>query len=844
MFSLIILSLLIACGCSSGGDSPITPDISSSNANAADSGSSRMLWGMWNIQIDKPSGAIDIVPLRSASFNANVQHFLSPPFSPVHLMQVKILPGSDIASGFLLLEISFTHPFQGAYQFRGFDVRGIFMADGTFPSSHDPDIRYGNAQNNEAHLLNPDGYTRFWNATEFTDPMPLLSFKPGALGNDLDPSATLNPYKYFADDLDANGDVADLPPETRGVFSPDGIPRKRIYEIQFPVNGSPSILFNYAIDASWALPDPGGEPDYPVESFPPEAQCQEAYHLSVNTSGTTAWYEDGDSGGSVNLAIEVFDWQAPVNPSGVSGEVTAIWVESPVLASPINILPLATITPGTQTTSSVFEVELTDGDLNLTASGTFSLLGSVESADPTTYQPQLDGGDSFIYPDAPLAAYFMCTVKISGPVVDFTLIEPNGGEVWIVGTSQDILWTGGAGVENVKLEYSYDDFTSDIQEITASTSNTGSYNWNPIPDYQYETVKVRVSDATDPLIYDDSDEYFTITEQCNFTDAPTYTDFEQTDVVWSTGYDFMQIDSTRIVSCRPSSDGAEEFYPWLAVYNDSDYSAPVDIFQVPGWAYPYRPWCFQVDSNDRVFFFMDDEYPSDHGCRFDTIYYIQWNGTEFVETSLASIDISSWLDSGEDGGKIWMDSNDDLYVVTTWGKMIKLDHTTDYTTGEELFDLVDDPDYQQGKELGFFLAEDINTFFIYTGYDTDGCSYGNCRAIHSVSYDGTVLAQETDIWNGIHDRSGYISGGIAADGDCRLIAIDGHINAGLSIIRYDYALEQNASNHVPMPDLTWPTMAGNTAHFEDDGTIRFNTDAWTLMQLTTKLLFFDTPGDW
>ncbi len=947
--SFVIIILLVACGCSTGGGGPVIPDMSSPDAvnnSQDDSGSSRMLWGMYEVQIDKLSGEVEILPLRGVMFNANIQQFLSPPYSPVHLMSVKILSGSNLGTGDLNLEIGLNHPFAGINYYRGFDVRGIFIADGTQPSDHDSNIRYGCAESNEAYMRNPDGYTRWWNATEFTDPMPLLSYKPGKLGTDPDPSATLNPYKYFADDVAYEGEVADLPPETRGVFSPDGQPHRRNYKIQFPVNGTPSYLFNYAIDASWDAPDPSGDPEYPIDSFPPGAQCQEAYHVTLDTSGTTAWYDGGNSGGSVILELEIFDWQALSNLSGVVGEVAAIWVESPVLTSPINILPLAIVSPGSQTTSSIFEAALSDGDLNLTASGTFSLLGSVESADPTTYQPQLDGGESFIFPDGPLAAYFMGTVNIGGATLDLTITQPNGGEIWGEGTSQEITWTGGAGIDNVTLQYSKDDFTGDTNtiatdilnsgsfpwdpvpddpsetvkvrvfesgnpanyddsddyftitgspfeiiqpnggeqwvignaydiewtggseaenvmleyskddfvsdvEIVASTPNTGSFNWNPIPDDPSDTVKVRVSDVDNALFFDDSDDYFEITDQCMFSDAPTYDTYEETDVTWSSGYHFMQIDSNRIVANRYYDEGDASF-PWLAVYNDSDYSSQVDTFNVPGWSYPNRPWAFEVDSNDRIFFFMANENTT-AGSRFNAFHYVDWvwntDHYEFNESSFTSFDISSFLDSGEDGDDIWLDSNDDLYVLTDEGKVIKFDHTDSYN-GTELFDLDGNPEFQSGWQIDFFLAEEVNAFFIYTGYSTEN----KHRAIQKVSYDGTVLDKDMDIFSGItlSGECGTYTGGIAADGDCRLVVIDGHImhTPNLVIIRYDYNLGQKAWTGCNLPNLSPPPdfllfQPGNTIHFDDDGRIRFNDGGWWadgFMQ--TQLAFFNTPSDW
>jgi len=846
LYPLSIVALLLACGCSTEGGGPMIPDLSSPDGVCAPqdaSISSRSLWGIYQVDINKLSGDVEILPVRGATFNANVQQFLSPPYSPVHLMTVLILPGSNMSKGDLNLEIGLNHPFTGMNFYKGFDVRGIFLADGSQMGTHDSHIRYGSADSNQAYMRNPDGYTRWWNPSEFTDSMPLLSYKPGKLGTDPNPSATLNPYKYFADDVAIDGDVAGLSPGTRGVFSPNGQPHKRIYKIQFPVNGTPSFQFNYAIDASWEAPDASGDPDYPVDSFPPGAQCQEAYHVTLDTSGTNAWCDDGSTGGSVNLSIEIFDWQALTNPVGVTGEVAAIWVESPVLASPVNILPVAIDSPGSQTTSRVFEVEFSDDELNLSAPGTFSMLVCVESASPATYQPQLDGGENLIFPEGPLAAYSIGSVIIDGEITGFTITCPNGGEGLNIGGEYDIEWSGGTEIADVKLEYSRDDFAFDFNEITASTPNNGSFNWTPIPDDPSETVLVRVSDVDDPLNYDDSDDYFEISDQCQFYDPLTYDTYQNTDVTWSSGYHFLQIDSNRIVANRFYHEGNSS-WPWLAVYNDSDYSSQVDTFNVPGWSFPHRPWAFEVDSTDRIFFFMADEDTTAGGL-FNVFYYVDWiwntDHYEFDESSFSSFDISSFLDSGEEGDDIWLDSNDDLFVLSTLGKVIKFNHADNYS-GSVLFDLNSNPDFQPGSQIDFFLAEEINAFFIYTGYGT-----GNKhRAIQKVSYDGTVLDKDLDLFSGIvtSGECGTYTGGIAADGDCRLIVIDGHImhSPNLVTVRYDFNLEQKAWSVQDVPTYFQP---GNTIHFDTDGRIRFNDGGWwSDGSMQVHLAFFYTPGDW
>ena len=91
----------------------------------------------------------------------------------------------------------------------------------------------------------------------------------------------------------------------------------------------------------------------------------------------------------------------------------------------------------------------------------------------------------------------------------FTLTAPNGGEVWAVGESRNIVWATTGTVVNVKLEYSTDGGSTYPNTITASTSNTGTYAWT-VPDAISTTVKVRVSDASDATALDVSNGNFKI----------------------------------------------------------------------------------------------------------------------------------------------------------------------------------------------------------------------------------------------------------------------------------------------------------------------------------------------
>jgi hypothetical protein len=86
--------------------------------------------------------------------------------------------------------------------------------------------------------------------------------------------------------------------------------------------------------------------------------------------------------------------------------------------------------------------------------------------------------------------------------------NPNGGETWPSGTSQEIKWDA-SGITNVKIEYTANNGIS-WTTITTSTPSTGFYTWNQVPNILSTNCKIRISDAADNSPSDESDAFFSI----------------------------------------------------------------------------------------------------------------------------------------------------------------------------------------------------------------------------------------------------------------------------------------------------------------------------------------------
>jgi len=441
---IVIMAMIFLVGCAGAGDNPaippVTGEIPGITSPAADEyvphslqTIPRVTWAWYDVEIDPETWQIEIIPDRNLGFTFNVTQFLQPPAgNPANLGLTLVDTSQWISNGLIDLDISITHPFPGNNKLRGFDVMGVFMSAGSVAGYNDTSVLYPVTDGSEAYLINTDGYTRWMNATEFTQ-AGLLGFTPGSKGiPGFYPTATINGYKYFTEFL---GSTDDLPTffqnatniAARGSFKA-GSTLTRLYQLKFPlVGGKPQIRFQYAILASWAAADPTSLPNPAVTDFPPAANLQEPIHLSVTDNGSTLYYIDAtDFGGNLILNIEIFDWQGAANPLGIPGEISHLYIEDATGAvipgGSIDAYATATVTSGAGN-SSVYMLDI--ANCTPQSTGRQEFLITVESANPTSY----DQGFAAPFPaTAPLAAFarYSATVSATNPCPTPVITGPNG----------------------------------------------------------------------------------------------------------------------------------------------------------------------------------------------------------------------------------------------------------------------------------------------------------------------------------------------------------------------------------------------------------------------------------
>jgi len=520
-FSLFIIAFIFGC---SNGSSPITlpneedtSSLSPATQSVAENQSNRHLWGLWEIQIDAITGAHEIIPLRTVEWHVNCITFLERSGTSTIKLSDVLVDGSYVD-----VNVGLTHPFPGLNQYCGFDVRGIFIGDGSFDEfASDGDLVM--AEGDEPRLYNADGWTRWWNPSEF--PIPnVLGYMDGIYGTKNDQvhyRTTLNGYKYFSDDLALFEDFPiDLEFDQRGLFKAASVVNWRHYSINFGDQAN-RYIFNYAVDASHKLSD-----DYDGSSIPPlsiipdpffelDANQPEAFAITVEPMFNSLYYKDDvENGGDIIFAINIFDWQGYEDPEGIPGQIAEVRFESPSLVgSEIKTIALP-FESGDHYSTYLADFTICHPDAN----DYQDILISIVSLGGS-YEIGYDGYDTDYRGSKPeIIAYYLYTpyVDTEVPVQAeyINLNSPNGGEVWLSGATENISWYATEGISFVKVEYSSNGGSA-WEPIDGGTgimsADATPYAWDIPLSLASPNMLVKVSDAgPDELAEDQSDALFAI----------------------------------------------------------------------------------------------------------------------------------------------------------------------------------------------------------------------------------------------------------------------------------------------------------------------------------------------
>ena len=109
--------------------------------------------------------------------------------------------------------------------------------------------------------------------------------------------------------------------------------------------------------------------------------------------------------------------------------------------------------------------------------------------------------------ESPSSSQPQLIVTTSAPR-SITVTSPSSGDIWYEGNIYTIRWTSTGSISNVKIQLYRG--SSLVSTIASSTYNDGSYSWTvPTSLTPSTSYRIKISDASDPSVYDYSD-YFTI----------------------------------------------------------------------------------------------------------------------------------------------------------------------------------------------------------------------------------------------------------------------------------------------------------------------------------------------
>ncbi|MFX0092093.1 MAG: Ser-Thr-rich GPI-anchored membrane family protein [Candidatus Hodarchaeota archaeon] len=213
-----------------------------------------------------------------------------------------------------------------------------------------------------------------------------------------------------------------------------------------------------------------------------------AYYIKITDTNNSSIYDDSDY-----FTIEETRSITVTNPSSSStwlvGSTNSIEWTSTGIISHVKI----ELYSGSTLVATIDSSTNNDGHKSWTVPNSIS--------PGTAYYIKItDTSNNNIYDDSD---YF--TIE---EIKSITVTKPSSSSTWAIGSAYAIEWTSTGSITNVKIEL-YDNSDIVIATIDSSTDNDGHKSWTVPNSISPGTCYIKITDANDSSIYDNSD-YFTI----------------------------------------------------------------------------------------------------------------------------------------------------------------------------------------------------------------------------------------------------------------------------------------------------------------------------------------------
>jgi hypothetical protein len=314
LFAAMLFSMIVAIGCSNGnGVGPVAP-VSSPDITGSINGQSQTahtsLLGYYEVTFDPISQTMEAVADRTANYTINIVPFLNS------------MPGSGISFGSLVVNSSdpdvlkvtvnfeWHHPFPTIEQYKVYDFMGVIISNGDLSTKYKT-LKVGKRLSN-TYMVNADGYTRWFNPSEFTTTL-IFGWAPGGIQN-LPGNAKLNPYKYYAKGLAPTGNLWTF---LNGTSNNDGVFQSeagRSMELEFPAApAGDGLTFAYAAVCCW---EEQGTGPYTPYHRPEAIACR------ATVTPNLYYVSSSNQGGNLIADIDIWSWDE--QPSVVKVESTVL----------------------------------------------------------------------------------------------------------------------------------------------------------------------------------------------------------------------------------------------------------------------------------------------------------------------------------------------------------------------------------------------------------------------------------------------------------------------------------------------------------------------------------------
>jgi hypothetical protein len=761
-FPLVMACVVIAFGCSSyGGGSPLSPNTNNGITGASVNASNQThLWGYFDVYIDIPTKTATAVINRQAMFTANVVQFLNgkPPKLGFKINDTPI--GGDYVD--VDIDVSLTHPFAGLTQYNGYDVRGVFMGDGSMVLQYNGELIRPVLGTDQSMLPDPvdqlggpDGYTRWFNKTEFSGGMPLLSYTKGSLASpNFNGTATLCPYKYFADGLGKNDDVYTWlkdNPTSHGVFTA-GSMNTRNYYLRFP--NTKSIVYGYAVLANWT----GETPEFHPSNAP------ESVAVSVSDNSTVFYASPSENGGDIIMDIGVMNWDSHV--STVPMEAYKIILESSVLTSNYAFSTTDMTPTGGGDNYSTYHVEIPADNVQAVEGNEIWVIVEQQGIDYTNTFGVTNLADT-----DPLAAFFRFDFKVEdqtgcpNPTVigidpAIVLADSSVNDVAIEGTGflngpslaaklsltgqPDIIGTDVKWIDNSNITADFD-LTGAIAGfwdvvVTNGCGNVGTGNG---------LLEIKSCGTMGGF----SQNFNSIIVYGGLGDMPTYLSGV---AATQSGTPYAISLANRTPSGGPDSFGYLAAIPTSipdvgtpSFYSDSTGVGPIDRDVV-------------CDSQNKVYFTDSSNYSRLRYCQFNET-------TGFGATTDFGTIASPWSIY-----RITIDENDNPVILATNGNTMRVFHWNSVASTWDTTDVPNTVFQSSPSSIGDFDYNPMFKHYVFVRRISN-----NQANLYAINKTGILVTTVTDIFGGFSANSGpgiYID---VKDPACRIVTWCGNVNFGV-----------------------------------------------------------------